>query len=71
MFDYEYQLVQPSMFPMNEVPIDYPKAEYRNLTCPLCHNYILEIEFTSALSYKEYENSGICNQCQKQFFKTI
>ena len=67
IFDYEFNSKHNTSIP--PLPINYPRAEYHNLNCPLCHNYIFEIEFIDALSYKEFELSGICYKCQMNTFR--
>jgi hypothetical protein len=36
--------------------------------CPWCGNMIALVPFRDALSIKEFEISGLCQQCQDEFF---
>ena len=44
---------------------DYPEWIAKGC-CPICHNKIGE--FKDDLSKKEYEISGMCQDCQDEFF---
>lgn len=37
--------------------------------CPFCGEKIRMISFRDALSVKEYQISGLCQQCQDDFFE--
>lgn len=43
------------------------KVEQRK--CPFCNKNINENDFKDKLSRKEYEISGICQECQDDFFE--
>ncbi len=49
----------------------FPEAveNYENGICPLCKQKINPDEFVDELSKKEYDISGLCQECQNKVFE--
>jgi len=56
----------PEMLDAIEHMFPGTRAAIKAKKCPLCNKPILK--FTDALSVKEYEISGLCQQCQDEVF---
>lgn len=48
---------------------NYNREEYiKNNTCVFCHKKVTPESFRDALSLREFEISGICQECQDKIF---
>lgn len=45
------------------------KETHKKAVCPCCETQIRLEDFTDELSFKEFEISGLCEDCQNELFE--
>jgi len=53
---------------MNKLGFSRKVKAVKNNKCPLCHKEIKMSDFRNCLSIDEYNNSGLCQECQDKMF---